>query len=412
VTLSLIAIVLLFLRRPLQFLRPDVWLEDGLILLPDYVRYGARAVLRPVYDYVTLMPRLVNALAMQAPLEWYAAVSTAIAVLFDVFVVLCVAFCPTVLRYRVGCALMILLVPIYSEVYALPLYTLWFVALLPILAVFWSPDRMETWGVVARSLFVAIGGLSSPIAIMILPFFLLRVLIVRRRGEVAVAVAATITAAIQAWHVFPGNNRIQAESTAQVVSLTIQKFFGFYVLSPAAPVVAFVLGSGVTMLIVYAGIMSARRSGSDDDRLTMLLYPLLMVAILSSVVRWPIDVIDPTDAAPRYFFLPYVVLSWILLNLPAGIAWLRVTGRLLVVLAILNASSHFVRPQDPTGWADAARAHEVDPSSRLPVQMSGMGSDIVYVFRGEDGEWQVEVPTAADLDRLAIPHRSVPPMER
>jgi hypothetical protein len=45
-------VVVLFLRRPDQFLSPYIWVEDGTIVLPAFAARGWWSILEPVNGYL------------------------------------------------------------------------------------------------------------------------------------------------------------------------------------------------------------------------------------------------------------------------------------------------------------------------------------------------------------------------
>lgn len=379
--LGVVSLALFFLRRPLQFIHPDVWVEDGTILIPDTMRFGVDAVFRPQNGYLFVVPRVLNLVSMQVPIEYYPELSTLLAVLFDLSVVLCVAAAPTVLRARSLCALAVMLIPVDPEVYALNSYTFWFAALLPVLALLWHPDHHSRTDTVARIVAIVVGGLSSPISVIVLPLFLVRALIVRTARETLCLAVAALTASLQIIHILPRNARSATGSFDGLIELVVAKFFGFYLFSPAGRTVAVLSGVVLGAIVIAYFIVVASRMQDGEERIRMLLFLLLPLVIGASIVRAPVTLINPLDGGPRYFFLPYICISWIRLNPPSGRPLLAGAGAIALVLSVLNGASHFVRLQDPTDWKGAAREYRESGRAVFPVQ-----------FTGEGGTWQVELP--------------------
>src|SRR5690606_18208754 len=101
---------------------------------------------------------------------------------------------PTVLRHRFWCAAMVMFVPSSSEVFGVSLYTGWWGSLLAFLPLFWR----DTPKVAARSALLVIGGLSTPVAIGLLPLYAGRLYLYRRRSELWIVVLCAVLAAVQA----------------------------------------------------------------------------------------------------------------------------------------------------------------------------------------------------------------------
>jgi len=165
ILLALIIGTLLVLRRPYQFLYPAVWVEDGTVLIPEGLEYGFRAIFRPINGYLVFVPRIINLLSLQFPLEYYPEVSTFLGASFNIFVFFCVVYSPTILKWKTLCAIAVFLIPVNSEVYVLPSYTFWLASVLLILALLWDPSTEKGNRLISslRAFFLILGGLSSPL---------------------------------------------------------------------------------------------------------------------------------------------------------------------------------------------------------------------------------------------------------
>jgi hypothetical protein len=388
--LLLLILAILFLRRPAQFLYPAVWVEDGAFFIPEALHDGFWSIFRPISGYLILIPRCLTWISLQFPLEWYPAISTFLGVCLNLTAFFCTLWFPTVLRARTLCAIAVFAIPIIPEVYILPSYTFWMGTILLILVLLWQPQIRAKFDFWLRSLILITCGLSTPFIGFLAPLFLIRTLILRTRKEfglflisVAVAVAQVLTYTTQKYQ--PGPPALVNETfNLEFFRVLLVKFFGYYLASPAKDQLALqialpVLAYLIFLLLLFVIKPFANLGGKvENSQILLLLYLLLPLTILASIARVPLFMPHPIYAGPRYFFLPYVTLSWILLNPPVVNRALRQIGVTLLFLAFFNASSHFTFRHDRLDWASAARAYSVDGEALFLVHYDGEISNSWY----------------------------------
>lgn len=93
----------------------------------------------------------------------------------------------------------------------------------------------------------------------------------------------------------------------------IEKFFGYYVFwTPMIPASRPYLALGLAVCVLIVVSLYFRRPLSWP---LACLAACLLITIALSVARASAEVMHPILAGGRYFFLPNVMLSWLLLNL-------------------------------------------------------------------------------------------------
>src|SRR5690606_37439098 len=112
-------------------------------------------------------------------------------------------YAPTLLRYKFLCAVAILFIPSNPEVFVLPLYSFWWGTLLVFLALLWNTDSR---GHVLRIFCISLGALSSPIVILCVPLFALRLFFYRNRIEVVSLFLVLFLSLVQGYFVFTKAN--------------------------------------------------------------------------------------------------------------------------------------------------------------------------------------------------------------
>lgn len=350
ISLVIISIVLLYLRRPDQFTAPHIWAEDGTYNIPSVLEHGIGALFTPVSGFLVVPAKIITYLSLLISGPYYPEVSTALAVLLNVGVVVAVAYSPTILTARYLCALSLLLIPCDVEPHAVPLMAFWFTTLLTILASIWTANPTTNQRKLQIA-FIIIGGLSSPVGIALLPIFFIRAFVYRNRGEIAAFITALALAAVQ----YVVLQTYDAYSTPTGLSFSnlghvFERYFSWYLFYPFKEEnITIYLAVSVFISITALGV----RAWCAGNKTPAVLFSLFLITILISVARIPIDWIDPYLAGPRYYFYPYIMLSWTLLSL-----WGNATPReksflgVLFLLIIINSTHRFSRYHDHISWRE------------------------------------------------------------
>jgi hypothetical protein len=123
--------------------------------------------------------------------------------------------------------------------------------------------------------------------------------------------------------------------------------------------------------------MTVRRHSPHTGEIIAPVAGLLVVGVLSSVSA-PLAS-DPISAGPRYYFLSYVVLGWVLLLIAvtSELAWARFAATGLIVMSLLTLSQDFSRHEDSVSWSDQlARCRTATEPFPVPVQNNGVRADM------------------------------------
>ena len=232
---------------------PAVWNEDGSWIVPATIESGWRAIFAPVNGYLIVPSRFITWLALQISFEHYAAVSTALGVFAQALCVSAIAFSPTLLPFRLGMAIAVLLVPTDPECFVLPQYTFWWTTLLAVLAVFWT-ERHQ----LVRSVFVVLGGLSSPLIVAIAPILVLRAAIERSWGNAMAATVGIGAAATQYFLVRQSDYMPPLEWWRSDILVTAEKMGGMALNFPPG-VAATLVGLTLAGFLVVSAVALPRK---------------------------------------------------------------------------------------------------------------------------------------------------------
>jgi hypothetical protein len=369
-------LLLLFSRRPEQLLSPQVWSEDGIHVLGDLLSRGWGSIADPLYDYLLLVPKLVSALSLWISFYHYPLVSTLLSWTVIVAVGVAIARSPTSLRAPAWCALAVFLVPSDPEVFGLPLYTFWWTTLLLLLAALWN-DEGRGWG--WRLAFIVLGGLSSPVIVLIPPALVARAFVARNsRHEWLAAAVAGLVAGVQVSIAFNYEHgpRVPVQF-ASVLQHTLPVLVGKFLAGSWGAKLP-LLWAGV-VLLATAAVLHVRRG---QDRQTFWTLAYLLAGTLAMVAARVDPVyLDTRSIGPRYFFLPFVLIGWILVQCvaaeprsPRGIL-----GGLLLLAATANAVPVWSRSHVDVRWAEHVRSCARFPSYPIPILLDGTWYPLRYL---------------------------------
>jgi len=280
-------------------------------------------------------------------------IAAALGILFNAAVVCAIAAAPTHLKARYLCAISAVLIPTATENYGILLYSVWWSGILIALALLWDTSKGLHW---LRLTFLVFGGLSTPFIIAAGPLFVIRAYkdqSVRELAIVWTAVILTVICAVVGLSA-PAPIPFDFNFTTDGAFQSVSKVFGMFV----APSPAHQFNTGIVLIltIIALAIYVRRRV----DFYFFLLVGLLAASIGATLLRAPMAGIHPFATGARYFFLPYLFLSFTLLWLWSLVdpdaALLKAAPVAIIVAAIIGGLQHpfFIHPlQERQAWAGA-----------------------------------------------------------
>jgi hypothetical protein len=371
--LAVVTLAILFARRPDQYLHPYIWVEEGVYTLRAFVERGWEAVFEPLAGYLVVSSKLIDLAAFQLSIRWAPELAVALVTLFTCLVVAAIAFSPTHLRWPFACAIATLLVPSDPEVFAVGTYSYWWAGLLLPLALLWVGERQ--W---LRWLYLIVGGLSSPIIGIVAGLLALRFAFERNRREAVAFIIAATVALAQAL-------AMRAQARAGIVVLTTwpdattvpaiaQKFIGAFFHADAA-------AAGVAILAAFA-LLAWTLWQRLDIYFLLLVATFIGVAVAITVRTAPGALLgtDPFTAGPRYFFYPFVLLSWIAIWL-ASLSPRPVQAAVAAAFigSLVLAGPRLSRYHDAFDWRVHIEACSQANEYELPIHYIGSASEMWHV---------------------------------
>lgn len=337
--LLLIGFCALFLRAWPRLLYPEIWIEDGTLNLAGFINEGTISTFSPVGGYLTIIPKLITLTSLSISFIYYPMISTILAWIITLLIFLAIVKAPSYLRGRLLLAISCFFIPSDPEVFGLPSYTFWWSSLLLFMLVFWKEEQNTT----LRLALLALSSLSAPICVITLPLFWARAIFFKKPSEWMLAIFASIFTLIQISvmmiHNNPGNLNI-----TETLTLFTPVFFGSYLVGNLSTQLTWIFG------IFLFGVICIGAYKNRNWVMASLIY-LLISSILISAYRVELTVLNPIHAGPRYFFYPYILTSWILIQLLfTQQFFIKYISGLFLLVSCVNAVPHLDRRHDRLNW--------------------------------------------------------------
>lgn len=373
-----------FWRRPEQLFHPYLWAEES-IVIRRFLDDGWLGALHPVQGYLILPTTLLLPLAATISFAHLPVLAFWMATAVFALTVLMLVVPDS--RWgnqgtRVLVAFAMALCPASPETFGVLLYSFWWATLWPVIILGWKRDLW--W---ARVPLLIVAGLSSPAgAVMAVPFAV-SWWFTRRRAELVGAGLLAVQLAIQITSLMASGRRGVVSTDLRAVieqSLRTGGLFTTWWTAPAHDDWRFIALAG---LVLFGALAATAMYALRLRRTVEPLLLLFAVALFTGLSAAPAPLVSyPRVAGPRYYFLPFVLLSWLLIYLwreksllPSPIP---VVPGVLVAASMLSISTTFSRPPAATtgrlDWPQeiakcaASNTREV----KIPVYSNGSAENL------------------------------------
>jgi hypothetical protein len=332
------AALILFIRKTDSFTNPQFWAEDALPFFLEARFLGAEAVLHSYSGYFHLLPRLIAWMANFVDVAYAPAAYVGAATLGTLAVVALANSPRLPLTGLPVVALAIVSVPATGEVFLTPTNLHWIAALGLFLTLFKTePATAGAWAVDVAV--ITFAGLSGPVIILLLPFFAGRALCRRLRASWVILGLVAVIAAVQAWTYLHSPQPAPLESPVQWRQL-------FAVSALQGPLALFgapawshgiqpnaAIGLGIVALGFFGWVSLVPAARNFHPALAMWTFGAVLLIAAEKRIRFDNLRLDEFDMADRYFYIPKVLLLWLLAT-----SINRRTARGRVALAMLALS--------------------------------------------------------------------------
>ena len=370
-----LVLLTLFVRKTDAFLNPQFWAEDSIVFFYQARYDGLSALFDPYSGYLHLLPRLIAAASSGFPASFAPAVYLFASVVFTLAAALAI-FSPRLdLPCRPLLALALVLVPHNGEVFLNITNLQWVLApglLLLLLAR--DPANLRQWAFDATALTLL--GLTGPFIMLWLPLFLLRAKVRRSRASVLLAALATIVALGQVHAYLQDHPPVQSGAVLveQLFRLQGTRFWG-PMLMPGQWALQLgswagsLLAASVTFGVVWLVISKLRLR---TERLFLLAAAGLIISSTLYKFHGNLGILNATANGDRYFYIPRVIILWLLVMELAGDGWRRWFGIGFLALSALSSATAFrARPMTDYDWPAWAARIDADENITVPVNPPG-----------------------------------------
>jgi hypothetical protein len=378
------AAAILFLRRPIAFLHPQFFAEDGAVFFLQAETSPWASVFRPYSGYLHLGLRLVALAASPLDPRWIPLVYFAASIAAFLALILAL-FSPRLGLPRPWIlALGIVLVPHSGEVFDNLTNAQWLSGLgLLVLAVARDPE-----GPRGRALdvgFAAVAGLTGVFSIVLAPLFVARAAARRTPDAFWLAAVIVVAALVQDYEI---NTSGFAPDAAAPAALHVAATFGNRVWLGVlmTPHASDRVPMGVRSAVGLAGfllLLLLVSSGRENrpKRAAMASALLLVFAAAVYKFRGMLGSLDSGYDGDRYFFIPKVCLIWILiLHIGRASSW-RWPARVLLAAVLANACAGFPFERwENYDWPLWAR--RIQEEDRVVVPINPKGFTFTHVRPG------------------------------
>jgi hypothetical protein len=211
--------------------------------------------------------------------------------------------------------------------------------------------------------------LSGPIIVPIAALQGMRALVERKRSEVVAFGLALVLAAIQLVAVQnPYGNRPIATPSLETLPLLLRKFVGNFFYADGGVW----LGVGVLAALLI-GVYVVRLRLDRYFALLVLMFVFVAVTVAARHAPENFQHMHAFRIAPRYFFYPFILLSWIMIWIAAvSTAPVRLAFAAAFTYAVIVAGPGLSRRHEPLDWRQHILAcAKTDGPYEVPIHMDG-----------------------------------------
>ena len=375
---TLAAVVLiLILRKPDSLRNPQFFAEDGTIFFIGARQLGLAAFHTPYGGYLHLLPRCVAwAAAFFDPLLAPTIYNVA-ALCFDAEAIAVLFSRRVRLPAKPALALAFALVPHTDEVFLSLANLQWCVALVLVMLLISDDGATAAQRWCDRGA-LALCGLTGPFLCFLFPLFVLRSALRRTRESAILAVLALLACAVQASYLY-GYRGHFIQSTAidpsGLMAYVAARLFGTFWMGYGMTILPGPLWIAMGVAVAAAAAWASLRRGEWRLSRAMLALAWLCLVIPVAVkFRYDASAIGFPGNGDRYFFLPHVLLAWLLV-----VACVQFEGwRRLVPAALLAASLavnlRYLRaaPLPDLAWAEHVQPVRDGDAFEIPINPPGL----------------------------------------
>lgn len=370
-----IIISLLAVKKTDAFTNPQFWAEDGRVFFAQAKLQGWASLHAAYAGYLHTWLRLIANCADVLPAGWIPAAYNYASALGTALVAVRL-FSPRVnLPGKPWLALALVLVPHTGEVMVTLTNLQWITAFLLIIQLMMD-DAKTRWTQTGDILILALTGITGPFSLILLPLFGWRYLQDRSRGRLVNLVVIAFTSAIQLGCVYRSNPLTQTAAPFDLqhyLPILSRRLIvaDFYPVQLSRHFSALTLNLiGVAAVALLIGV-AANKSNLRSQK-WMLGY-IIIALIATSSFKARLDRLDTDDFynADRYFYIPKILVLWILVMEWRAPRWRWACLALLTISLLASLYNFRSPPLIDQKWNDYAKSIDAGLPVKAPINPPG-----------------------------------------
>ncbi len=367
-----VLIFLLVVRTRGKIANPGIWVEDS-YYLQQFNEEGLSSLFNSSNDFLNLGTRLLSAFTQSLTIVHYPITSILLTLLLSA------ALCVLIAHIIGGpkgflCATLVIVFPADPEVLGLPSYFFWILGVYLLAIAICNYQQWSTRQLVGHCCLIVFAGLSGPLVILTLPIMFLR--LVRDRF---LRTNSSRTLLITGFLLVPSLIQIAYRLSVATVASEGRNGVDRLLRWPIEVVGSYFVGvrwadkNTVIGLLVLLLIASYVWLTKTYNFTTVAITVLFLMSCLQSALRVDVQLLHPIIAGPRYYFVPFVLFSWLIVHLlsdaPKSV-WLPITTVIAVVVSF-DAYSALDRPTDSLNWPSYIATCDEIPGIIAPIYFDG-----------------------------------------
>jgi hypothetical protein len=319
----LITAVILIIRKTDALINPQFWAEDGFVFFLQQYEIGSAALTQAYAGYLLLVPRLIALVAdLVFPYSLIPAVYNYLSLLITLIVVLSI-FSP---RFHVNhkslLALAIVLVPHYENEIFLNITNLQWILSVMLIVVLLKANPSRLYGSIVSQYIgdlaiIVVCGLTGPFIVLLMPFYGWKWINEKNSYNSIVLTAVVFTSLVQLSFIIsdPMHGKMTIINPEIYTAIIGQKFFGSLFLGHK---ISYEINHYfLTFLFIVSCFWFIFFAYQKKYRFPFYCINIGLVFLLATLYKFrgnP-EVLIPPENGPRYFYIPYVMLTWSLIFL-------------------------------------------------------------------------------------------------
>jgi len=365
-------------RETDSLVNPQLWADDASLFFIQADSLGIASLLQPYNGYLHTVPRLlayvgvhVDPGVLPATYVWLSGAMILLAAVHTLSPRIDLPFKPLL-------ALAIAAVPHTGEVFLNVANTQWLVAIV-LLQMAIKADGVTPRQRLADLVILAVAGLTGPFSILFLPFFAWRAWRRRTTASIGVLITVSVCAAIQVMFIaqLPGTAPQTGSGDVEMATLlgvAGRRLVFSVVAGPWKPAgdSRWLVAAMAAGFLAALFALSLRRHPLRETKLVFWLAGAILMVSAWHRARFELWDYNDTLNGDRYFFLPKILLCWLLLIEARSATWIGWTCRALLVVGFAaNLATFRVPPLPDYHWHEHCDAMRRGEKVNIPITPAG-----------------------------------------